>query len=312
MHSDSSQPGIAILMALYNGAPFVEEQLLSLDTQTHRNWTLHVSDDGSFDNGTQIINRFANRTARLIDIRQGPGRGYARNFLSLLDAPAPSDRHVAFCDQDDVWLPEKLERAVAALSAVPANVPALYGSRSWIWFAGRQEQRLSQHRPRPTGFRHALAQNFAGGNTMVFNRTALELALQARDAAQGVVSHDWWLYQLVTGAGGVAIYDPVPSIHYRQHLRNQIGANEGARAGLIRLQQVFAGRYAEWNEGNIAALQAVAHLLTEENRTVLACFADLRRRGVTGRLAGLRRSGVYRQSLKGNCALWLAALLGRM
>lgn len=309
---ETARSHVAILMAVFNGARFLQAQLDSLEAQTHRDWSLHVSDDGSSDDSLALIRDFAERTGRAVTIRQGPSQGYARNFLSLLDAtPAEAD-FVAFCDQDDVWLPEKLSRALDALSQQPADRPALYGTRFWIWFAETGTRRLSQPRPRPTVFRNALAQNFAGGNTMVFNRAALAVAIRTRSAAAGVVSHDWWLYQIVTGVGGVAIHDPEPTILYRQHRSNQIGANDGTRARMVRLRQVLAGRYAQWNASNIAALRAVERDLTDDNRAVLALFEGLRRRGPLGRLSGLHRSGVYRQSLHGTIALWIAAILRRL
>ena len=312
MHSgDNSQP-VAILMTLFDGAPHVEEQLESLHRQTYRNWTLHVSDDGSRDDGPDRVRAFALRTGHEVRLYRGPGAGYASNFLSLLDAPDDRDGYAAFCDHDDIWLPDKLARAVSALADHPSDRPALYGARTWIWTPDTDARRLSQPRPRPTGFRNALAQNYAGGNTMVFNRAAIDLARRARDAAAGIVSHDWWLYQIVTGGGGTAIFDPEPALLYRQHHRNQIGANDGARAGLARLRHVFAGRYANWNDANLAALDGASNLLTEDSRKVLSHFAACRSRNPARRLVALYRSGLYRQSLRGTLALWAAALFGKL
>lgn len=305
---------VAILLTLHDGAEWVAAQLDSLAAQRHEDWTLHVGDDASRDAGPQIVRDFAARVRQPVELLPGPNRGHVRNFLALLDRPGEDAAFVAFCDQDDIWFPDKLTRALAALRALPEDVPALYGARTLNWYPDSGEKRPSQDRPRPTGFRNALTQNFAGGNTMVMNRAAFAILRRAAavPAAGDVVSHDWWTYQIVTGAGGVALYDPAPVLLYRQHRRNQIGANDSARARAIRLRQVMSGRYRDWNDRNLAALSGAAGLLTPENRAALDRFAAARGAVLPLRLARLRGCGVYRQSRAGTIALWVAAVLGRL
>jgi glycosyltransferase involved in cell wall biosynthesis len=313
---------VAILMGVYNGAADLPEQLASFDAQTHTDWELVASDDGSSDDSARILDAFAAEQAgrgRRVTRRAGPARGFVANFLSLLaDAPEGAD-WVALSDQDDVWLPDRLARGVAALSQLPENgpesEPALYCSRSWIVDERLQNPRLSPDFGKPPGFRNALVQNIAPGNTILLNRAAAALARAAAPAAQAVPDlpvHDWWLYQLVTGAGGRVIRDPAPTLYYRQHDSNLIGSNDGHRARLRRIAMVLDGRFGAWNTANLAALSGAGDLLTEDSRALLQGFAALRGRGLAGRLVGLGRSGLYRQTLYGQTALWVAALLGRL
>ena len=83
---------------------------------------------------------------------------------------------------------------------------------------------------RPPAFQNALVQSLGGGNTMVFNRAAKKILQEA--AAIDVVLHDWWVYQLVSAAGGMVHYDPRPMLKYRQHSDNLIGSNLGWRSAL--------------------------------------------------------------------------------
>ena len=242
----------------------------------------------------------------------GPQNGFAQNFLSLAKAAGPFVPYAAFCDQDDVWMAAKLARALEQLKALPAGRPALYCSRTMVCDSTLRGQNPSPLFRRPAGFSNALVQNIGGGNTMVMNREALDLLQDTLRHAKGIVSHDWWAYQLVSGAGGVVIYDTQPTLFYRQHGQNLVGANNTYLASAARLKYLFEGRFRRWNGANIAALYRVRHWLTPEARRTLKWFAAAREGPVRQRLKSLRRSGVYRQSLRGTAALWLAAIANRL
>jgi glycosyltransferase involved in cell wall biosynthesis len=302
---------VAILMGTRDGAAFLGDQLQSLADQSHRNWSLVVSDDGSRDATRAIIERFAAAHPQRVVARAGPQLGVCANFLSLASDPAIAADVFAFSDQDDVWHADKLARALARLATVPAGVPALYCGRTELMTADGRCYGFSPRFRRPPSFRNALVQNLGGGNTMVFNRAAKALAEAA--GAPKVVLHDWWLYQLVAAANGAVLYDPQPMVKYRQHPANLIGSNQSGSARVLRLRLMLGGRFRDWNATNIAALRGLpAHLITPENRAVLELFAAARTARLPKRLAGLRRSGVYRQTLLGNLGLAAAAVLNRL
>ena len=121
-----------------------------------------------------------------------------------------------------------------------------------------------------------------------------------------VVAHDWWVYLLVSGAGGKVVYDPEPSVRYRQHHANLIGGNLGLAARLARLRMLAAGRLAEYSDVNLAALDVAWELLTPEARAKVALMRQGRRLPLAQRLACLRRIGLYRQTRGGTVTLWLA------
>ena len=314
---------VTILMCTYNGCAHINEQLRSLAGQTHDNWQLVASDDGSTDDTVSRLIKFASQKGRdRVELRYGPRtRGIssavveprehaARNYLSLVTDRTISGDYFAYCDQDDSWAADKLERALAWLSTVPDHVPALYGSRTRIVRETGEPYGLSPLFAKSPHFRNALVQSLAGGNTMVFNSAGRDLLAAAGNLR--VASHDWWTYLLVTGGGGLVHYDRVPSINYRQHNQNLVGANQDLNAMLRRLELVMGGAWARWMDLNLMALRCSAHLLTPENRHLLEELMHRRSGSWAARLGILTRLGLFRQTSRGQLALGLAVVAGRL
>ncbi len=298
---------VAVLLGTCNGAEFLGEQLQSIERQSGMCWELVASDDGSQDGTLDCLSAFRRRAGEgRVGITSGPGRGYVANFLSLVRIPTKAD-YFAFADQDDVWDADKLQRAVSALSAVPPDRPALYCSRTRLINEQGRPVGYSPACARPPGFANALIQNIAGGNTMVFNRAARELLVAFGDV--DVVSHDWWVYLVISACGGEIIYDLEPSLDYRQHRGNQIGSSQHLSDRWNRLLLGLRGRKREWNDQHIAALNQMSTLLTDDSRRVLSEFCYARNAGLWGRLTGMRRAGVYAQSVAGTIGLFVATIL---
>jgi hypothetical protein len=299
-------------MGVFNGAAHLREQLDSFAAQDHAGWRLVASDDGSTDASRAVIAGFAaGRAPGQVVLAEGPGRGHAANYLALLRGLPEDPGYLAFSDQDDVWLPDRLSRGIAALQGVAG--PALYCSRSHITSNTLQGRRLSAARPRPPSFRNALVQNIAAGNTMLLNPAAARMLAAAARDCPGFVVHDWWAYLLVTGAGGAVLHDDRPTILYRQHGANAIGANDGAMARLRRLGQVADGTFRTWNDVNAAALVSARAWLSPEAVQVFDAWQAMRTCPRLGaRLRRLRAMRLYRQTVASTAALWLAAVIGRL
>ena len=309
--SSTGAAAVAVLMCTKDGAAFLGQQLKSIADQTHANWVLHVSDDGSTDQTREILRHFAETHHQRTNIRNGPGKGACANFLSLAVDPAIDADYFAFSDQDDIWYQDKLQRALTWFVTVPVDTPGLYCGRTELMATDGRSYGYSPLFMRPPTFRNALIQSLGGGNTMVFNRAAKKI-FEAAGAIE-VVLHDWWAYQLVSAAGGMVHYDPQPVLKYRQHPDNLIGPNQGLLPRLVRLRMMLSGRFRDWNDKNIAALRRLpAHLIRPKNREILELFAKARSGSLLKRLRYLRQSGVYRQTLLGNLGLLAAAILKRI
>ena len=314
-----ADPSLCILLATHQGAAFLEAQLESFEAQKGVNWALLVSDDNPQpDDGTgEILQRFRARNPEgRVQIIAGPQQGYGVNFMHLL-INAPKDvPFAALSDQDDVWFKDKLARAIQRLSEVPEGVPALYCARTVVTDAALGRQVISPAFGRAPAFQNALVQSIGGGNTMVLNRAALDLAAAcAQEVMAGpreIVAHDWWLYQIISGAGGQVLRDADPVLYYRQHGGNAIGANRSWRARATRAFAVLGGRLKRWNRVNMAALAVSSHRFRPEARAQLAAYRAAQEGGLGTRLAALRASGVWRQGRVDGWALYVACVLNRL
>lgn len=306
---DSSH--VAILLCTFNGERFLGEQLKSISEQLHDNFSLWISDDGSNDNTVELLRQFQSEWgSRHFSIERGPKNGYAANFLSLACRKAIDADFFAFADQDDVWERDKLSRALNYLQTIDSTTPALYCARTRLIDERGKECGFSPLYKRPPGFGNSLVQSLASGNTMVMNKAARNLLCRAGQL--DIVSHDWWLYSLVTGAGGKVIYDRSPTVRYRQHGQNVLGASPGLRATHKRISLLMQGRFQNWNATNTLALNKARELLTPANAAMLDHFSKARTRWLLPRATGVWRSKVYRQTFIGDLGLTTAILFNKI
>ncbi|MFD1794674.1 glycosyltransferase [Paracoccus aurantiacus] len=303
---------VLIGLGLYNGAQHLAAQLDSIAAQDFMDWRLVVSDDGSADAGPAMVERFAARyPAGTVRLTRGPAKGASCNFLSMLALPEAGE-YLALADQDDVWKPEKLDRALQCLEARPDA--GLYSARTTICDNDLNPLAPSRSFPGPFNFQNALVQAVTAGNTCVLTPAAIRLARQAAPAAmaQRVESHDWWLYQFVSGAGMGIIRDDVEVLFYRQHDENLKGRNDTLPAMRSRLGQLFAGSYGGWLHRNVDALSAASDLLLPESQETLARFSRALTKPGPLMAIDLARLGLRRQTPMGTAALYAAAIAGRL
>ena len=224
-------PLVEVLMSTYQGERFIAEQVASVLAQTHGHLRLVVRDDGSRDGTLDVLAAVSD--PRLV-VRSGSNLGLPEAFFRLLDESSDDADLWALCDQDDVWLPHKLERAVARLAGVDG--PALYCARVAVVDELLRPLYLHELPWRGPSFANALVQNIALGCTVVLNREARDL-LRGR-WPRDCVMHDAWAY-LVLAAFGTVVYDHEPVVLYRQHGANSVGMGRGPvsrLAGRLRRQ----------------------------------------------------------------------------
>jgi glycosyltransferase involved in cell wall biosynthesis len=297
-----AKTSIAILLSTYNGAAYLDALLDSLDAQTHADWVLYWRDDGSTDA------TIAKLTARGgVRVTEPPGNiGVTRSFMTLLRAAADHP-FIAFADQDDVWLPEKLGWAIGRLDGVTG--PALYCARQILVDRDLNRLGLSAPLAGPAAFPASLTQNIATGNTVVLNAAAI--ALVASSEPPPKTWHDWWCYLLVTAAGGTVLRDERGVILYRQHAENVVGAPlSSPRRALAALRRGPDGFMTVFR-ANVAALSDQPALLAPESRRDLAVVAQGLRGGITARLRALRLPGFVRNSAAQTALFRVWFMIGR-
>jgi len=287
---------VTVLLATYAGERYLTAQLDSIAAQQDVDWQLLWRDDGSQDGTVAKLERFAAMQCAdgVRRIEEPAGRlGAARSFLTLLAAAPDATPFLAFCDQDDVWLPEKLTRATAMLAKVPSDTPALYCARQSLVGPELEPRGLSPALRRPPGFGNALVQNIATGCKVVLNAAARRIVLDAPAPPPGTM-HDWWCYLLVTAAGGRVLWDAEPTILYRQHGTNAVGATAAAPVRALRALWRGPSAFLGLLSGHLEALGNAA-CLTPDARRMLALLQGLREPGPLRRLGILRKAGLYRQ-----------------
>lgn len=303
---------VAILLAVFNGADFLQSQLETLAQQAVPNIDVWASDDKSEDASRSVLERFARNWPKgQFRVLGGPGAGFAENFRSLMKNREIQADYVAFCDQDDLWDSDKLANAVSWLERQDEGRPALFCTRTRTVTVDGKAAGFSPLFNKPPTFRNAIVQSIAGANTMVMNQAAWHVVRKASRRTE-FVSHDWWCYLMITGAGGIVCYSPEAKIGYRQHQRNLVGENNSWGARMSRLGYLMKGRFRRWNEQNLAALSACEDMLTPDAREIVHLFAAARSGGFCERLSALSRAGIYRQTMVGQLGLYLACILKRL
>lgn len=300
---------VLILLATYSGEIYLRAQLNSLFEQTYKNWVLYWRDDGSSDSTVAILTEFAATigSGRCVRVVEPAGRLHpAASFMALLRSALPAlgpGDSVAFVDQDDVWLPDKLTRGFAALAAVDPDLATLYCARLMVVNARLRHLTETTIASDRCGFPASLTQNVAAGCTIMLNRRAA--ALVSASAPPSASPHDWWCYLLVTAAGGCILVDNAVVALYRQHGGNAVGAPPSqvrrAIAALRRGPRIFMNVLRQ----HVEALVVQQDLLGEDARhTVLRLHRALRG-GLAERLGALRMPDLRRQT-------WQETLLFRL
>ena len=220
----SNAPRFAILMSTYNGEKFLAEQIDSILAQEAVTVHLFIRDDGSVDNTVNVARKYYDIWPGLGSLDRGENLRPAASFLKLLeDAPDTFD-YYAFCDQDDVWFPEKLKFAAEMLSGFPENRPGLYCARAVC--TDRDLKPLGHTTHRGSGrFEESMFANVVAGHSLVMNKAAAML-VRSRRPGPAMIMHDWWC-ALVVSAFGAIVCDQRQTLYYRQHQGNVQGTVPG-------------------------------------------------------------------------------------
>lgn len=235
---------LLILMATYNGGAFIEAQLDSLRAQSYADWQLWVRDDGSSDDTVEKVRRYAALDTRVHLLEGDPVRlGAARSFSALLERFAAKSAYLMFCDQDDVWLPDKIALTLAKMRELEMRfgkqTPILVHTDLSV--VDRKLNVLDSSfwhyqwlNPEIKSLNRLLAQNNVTGCTMMVNRS---LAMLASPVPERAIMHDWWL-ALVAAAFGRIGHVARATMLYRQHGGNDTGAK---RYGLAHVLHQMRG-----------------------------------------------------------------------
>ena len=264
-------PKVAVLLAAYNGMHWIEDQLASILGQSAVDVTVHISIDASTDGTEDWCAAFAATHPNIIVLPPG-GRfgGASRNFFRLIrDVDIESYDFVAFADQDDLWHGDKLKRAIESLQS--RKVDAYSSNVTAFWEDGRTRL-LDKAQPQTSW--DFLFEAAGPGCTYVLRASMVKTMKQSMlvhwDALQSVTLHDWYCYAFARGHGYRWYIDPVPSMDYRQHEHNQVGANTGLGSMIARYTTIHDGWW--FNQVGL-----IARLVGQDADPFVSSWLQLRR-----------------------------------
>lgn len=239
-HQENKTDMIEILMATYNGEKFIREQIDSILTQSYTDWHLTISDDGSTDETVAIIDdyqfRYPDQIRRVCSHKKF---GTARDHFFWLLQNCGAD-YICFCDQDDVWKPDKLQLFADRMREMEAaegkNTPILVFSDLCVVdeelnVISDSIMYLQQQKANVADYHELLFKNVVNGNAMMINRALADISVRCL-APEQTVMHDWWIAITVARFGRISYIDRA-TVLYRQHGGNDVGAKKARGIGFI-------------------------------------------------------------------------------
>lgn len=260
---------VAVLISTYNGEKYLKEQLDSILNQTYQNIEIMIRDDGSKDTTLEIIKEYQKKYHNIM-LQEGENLGFLRSFFKLLEFENAD--YFAFCDQDDVWLENKIELAVQELEKADEAQPNMVFGNSDYYdesmnFIGKGEEHKT------FSFKNSLYECVAQGMTMTINNEARKIILA--NIPEKCLFHDWWTYMVCSGMGNI-FYNDETVVKYRRLPKNATAEGQGILKILAwRIQKLLAGDGMK----NICAQQIEFKArfydkMIEENRKILDVFVQ--------------------------------------
>lgn len=214
---------IDILLATYNGEKYLKEQLDSILNQTYSNFRLIISDDCSNDNTKHILEEYKQKDNRIEVYYQNENLGYVKNFEFLLEKV--ENEIYALSDQDDIWLPKKLEKYIENMES--NNSDLVFGDLIVVDEKGQEINKsfwklkgFSKKIKKDKNYKGLQLNNYITGCTILSKKEFLKYILPLPEAKY--IIHDYWISIVVSAKGKISHIDK-PYIKYRQHSNNQVG-----------------------------------------------------------------------------------------
>jgi glycosyltransferase involved in cell wall biosynthesis len=272
-----AMPIVTVLLATFNGVRFLEEQLTSLFGQQGVEIEIMVNDDGSTDGTMEILYKWKAKGFN-ISISQSRGLGPTRAFLTLLQS-CDEKQFVAFCDQDDVWVEDKLTLQLRSLvDPTPMMSTCL---RLYIDETGNVIGK-SKNLRNPPSFLNSTFENIAPGNTILLNSAAVRMINELRNPP---ISHyDSWIYLLISAFGKV-VFVPSHFVKYRIHSSNSVGlrkksikASTGAIKEYLNQQKFLFEKKSEFlSQDKLDHLTSISLFVSEISfRKKLSVFSKIK------------------------------------
>jgi glycosyltransferase involved in cell wall biosynthesis len=290
MENIHNNQNIDILLSVFNGEKYLEELLISLENQTYKNWTLYIRDDGSTDNSFNIITEFKSRNKNKVIVFKDRNIGVIKSFEFLINKS--TSEYVFFCDQDDIWLEDKVSQMLKKLKELETEqkVPTLVFSDMIIIDENSKIKTNSFWKyhginPKHNTTNRLLIQNVVTGCASAINKS---LIIQLKKIPKDIIMHDWWI-ALCASLIGKIDYINKPTLKYRIHNDNQIGAKtvsikraweEGLIKSLKRPNEIYSNTCKQ----AVELLHFMEENKIENNKSIVLDYINLKNRQFLKRL----------------------------
>lgn len=290
---------IAILLATYNGEKHLREQIDSILNQTFKDFDLYIRDDASKDGTSKIIEEYRSKyPKKIFDISNGKSSGASQNnFLLLLKYVVGKYQYYMFCDQDDVWLPNKVEAEYNEIEKYDNRKPILVHSDLYVVDSKLNIKadsfiNYSKLSNMELNFNKLLMQNNVTGCTMIFNNA---LAKKVNFKCNQLL-HDHHIAILASSCGEIHLLRQ-PLVYYRQHGDNVVGAQ---KFSLIHKKTDFSSYKKDIlaNIDNATFIHAYySKVLSKEDAAVLKKFSELKKHNKFYRIGFILKHKIYKPGL---------------
>lgn len=260
---------VAVVMSTYNGAKYIKEQIDSILNQTYKNIELVIRDDGSSDNTVKIIESYQKKYAN-IKLITGKNLGFIKSFFELLRLVEAD--YYSYADQDDVWMPNKIELAVEELNKLDDSKPNLSFGNS-DYYDENMNLINEGEKHRKYSFIMALFACVTQGMTMTINKTTRDLIV--KNPPKTCFFHDWWTYLICVGMGNIA-YSDVTTVKYRRMKTNATVEGQGyCRLFIWRIKNLLMNDgIKDIKRQMINYKKTYYNELSDENKKVLDLFSE--------------------------------------
>lgn len=298
---------IAVLMATYNGEKYIEEQIESILNQTYKDFVIYIRDDNSTDSTNKIINEYTEKYPdKIIQVKDDKvARGACKNFMYLLEYVYKLDKHeiYMFSDQDDFWLEDKVEITVNKYNNVDnKEQPILIHTDlnvvdSKLEMINESFLKYSNLNSKCKEFNKYLIQNNVTGCTMLINSKLVDLI---KFDITDIRMHDWY-FALVASAFGQVIFIDKPTIKYRQHGNNVLGAKKvkgisGIYNKLVK-NNTIKEDLAKVFEQAESFKKSHYNILSEEKKKVINDFCEISSSNKVKKIVLINKNKFYKQGL---------------
>lgn len=231
-------PKVVVLLATYNGEKYILEQLKSLANQTYEDFTCYIHDDGSTDATVSICVEFCRQHKKQFFLFDYPKTGGARNnFFSLIDR-VDAD-YVFFCDQDDIWKPDKMQKMLDAARKYEGRDNGcltfcdLKVVDEKLNIQAESFYRMTHAQIEKINYKNTIVKGYIPGCALMIDKVLLDKARRHQDL-RNIIMHDWWIVAIAYLTQADIVYLQEPLVLYRQHAANAIGAKDMSTVDRIR------------------------------------------------------------------------------